>query len=99
LITTPEEIKEFTDSPVVYFYNRLKSKITGKGGGSKALKMTLDFIDDVRIPLINTVNAYGMMNHDQLVAFYKRHGFTAHSVRGEDLLIYFPKIDRENSNV
>ena len=80
-----------------YWFNRLKSGIQGKGGGTKILKQVLEFIDQVGLPLVNQPNAYGALSQEDLVKFYKKHGFIESKEFGDELLIYYPKIRKVES--
>ena len=78
----------------VYFFNRLNSRKTGQGGGTKVLLQLLAYIDSVGIPLVNTAMAYGKMSQAALLAFYKKHGFVSASSNPDyegALLVYQPK--------
>ena len=104
--TSTQSIAEASliDSPIpevqgqVYFFNRLKSNKPGLGGGTKVLLQLLEYIDSVGIPLLDQVNAYGNLDQDQLIAYYKKYGFVdATKEYGSDLLIYYPKGSKESS--
>lgn len=76
----------------MYFFNRLQSNKPGQGGGTKVLKQLLEYSEQVGIPILNQVNAYGDLSQEQLVEFYKKHGFVSFGAEfGDDLLVYYPK--------
>ena len=75
-----------------YFFNRLVSKKPGNGGGTIVLKKMLAYIDEVGIPLLNYVSAYGNLSQTELEAYYKMYGFVQVNKKfGDALLIYYPK--------
>ena len=76
----------------MYFFNRLKSNNPVKGGGTKVLRQLLEYSEQVGIPILNQVSAYGNLSQKDLIAFYKKHGFVSFSSEfGDDLLVYYPK--------
>jgi len=74
-----------------FFFNRLIAGIPGKGGGTAVLKKALEHSDKTDTPIINQVNAYGNLSQTQLVAYYKKHGFSRIAAKyGDDGLVYWP---------
>lgn len=85
--------KEFLDRcDKVYFYSRLNvpKSMGGKGIGTKLLKKTLQYMDRENAFLINTVNAYGSLNTQELIDFYEKHSMRV--IHKEGLLIYYKEM-------
>ena len=75
----------------VYYFNRLKSNKPGQGGGTKVLRELLEHSNKTGVPILNEVNAYGNLSQEELVGYYKKHGFVPVGEEfGDDLLIYRP---------
>ena len=70
------------------FYSRLNvpDKLRGNNLGSLLLDETLNVCKENNIFLLNTVNAYGDMNKNELISFYERHGMTL--IDKEGILIF-----------
>jgi GNAT superfamily N-acetyltransferase len=82
----------------IYFYNRLKvpTNYEGKGYGTKLLNATLEFIKEKNAFLINTANAYGEKNQEELIAFYQKSGMVL--IHKDGGLVYAPSLDLEKLN-
>lgn len=92
--------KEFLDRcDKVYFYSRLNvpKSMGGKGIGTKLLKKTLQYMDRENAFLINTVNAYGSLNTQELIDFYEKHSMRV--IHKEGLLIYYKEMPQLKTEV
>lgn len=91
-------IDALENSDEVYFYNRLKvpTNNEGEGYGTKLLKATLEFIKEKNAFLINTANAYGGKNQEELIAFYQKNGMTL--IHKDGGFVYAPTLDLEKLN-
>jgi hypothetical protein len=82
----------------IYFYSRLKVPANNEceGYGTKLLRATLEFIKEKNSFLINTANAYGGKDQEELIAFYQKNGMTL--IHKDGGLIYAPSLDLEKLN-
>lgn len=83
----------------VYFYNRLKVPASNEeqGYGTKLLIATLKFIEEKNAFLINTANAYGKKDQENLIAFYRKNGMVL--IHEDGGLVYSPSLDLEQLNI
>lgn len=82
----------------IYFYSRLKvpANTERQGYGTKLLEATLEFIKEKNAFLINTANAYGGKDQEELIAFYQKNGMTL--IHKDGGLVYAPTLDLEKLN-
>lgn len=73
------------------FFNRLFSRDRGKGIGGDLVELLLDECDKNNIVMLCAVNAYGDLKQNQLLKFYKKHGFVETFEKCKDALIYYPR--------
>lgn len=82
-----------------WFFNRLfvPSEMRNKGIATQLMNRLIEILDEYNICLINTVNAYGDLNEDQLITFYKKFGFKegCSDPKLKGLLVYIPKKIKE----
>lgn len=93
LISTAQKSKSFG------FYSRLNvpSQMRGQNIGSLLLNETIKACEEQDVFLVNTVNPYGDLTHEQLISFYERHGMRSIN---EGVLIYskhLPQINKQPS--
>lgn len=83
----------------VYFYSRLNvpKSMGGKGIGTKLLKKTLEYMEKENAFLINTVNAYGSLNTQELIDFYAKHSMRV--IHSDGLLIYYKAMPQLKAGV
>jgi GNAT superfamily N-acetyltransferase len=88
-------LEALESSKNIYFYNRLKvpANDQGKGFGTKLLKETLKFIDEKEAFLINTANAYGAKDQEELIKYYQKNGMVL--IHDEGGLVYSPLLTPE----
>lgn len=69
--------KELKDCKQIYMLNRIKTAHhrQGKGDGTKLMLSLAALADKQGFHIISSVNAYGDLSHDDLVKWYKKHGF------------------------
>ncbi len=82
----------------VYFYSRLKVPHGHEenGYGTRLLKETLKFIAEENALLINTANAYGKKDQQDLIKYYEKNGMILIHKSGG--LVYSPLIKLEDLN-
>lgn len=82
----------------IYFYSRLKVPPNNEkqGYGTKLLEATLAFIKENNAFLINTANAYGGKDQEELISFYQKNGMVL--IHADGGLVYSPSLDLEKLN-
>ena len=75
----------------VYEINRINvpAAFRHRGFGTEMLGMVLEFAEDHDIILVLSILPSGPLNHDQLRAWYERHGFVWSGVDG--MMIWKPE--------
>lgn len=88
-------IQALEKSDQIYFYSRLKVPpgLTNKGIGTQLLQETLKYIEDKNAFLINTANAYGEKNQDELIEFYQKNKMIL--IQYDGGLVFSKNIDPE----
>ena len=76
-----------------YFFNRLLSRKTGTGAGTRILDQLKKAADEAGVPIVNGVNAYGKHSQEETIDWYIARGFEVLDEKnfGRDLLVYWPK--------
>jgi len=79
----------------IFFFNRIKATPERKGIGTQMMNQLVKILDQRRIAVINTMNAYGRMNEKDLRKWFHKWGF----IDVIDNLIYRPPKENDEDKI